>query len=814
MGKPGVCIHNCCDTPGGEENHVHGERVEGHTCVHQEEQDYVRRSPNERAPGVAGLRLKTGWIVFVGYNGRVLGVQVIGEGHKFTPEFIYMTIIKNQPILNFICVILTISNNKGGRTYQLYMAVASVSDLNAALWTALSKNQLDTCVELLDKGADVNGRNDRGCTALHMAAKRGLVEMCTLLLDRGASVLARSPKGLGPLHYAVRSGSVEVCEVLTSRGATHEPTDAGDTPLHYAAKGIHSLCALLLDRGAAIDAVNGRGETALHLACMYDRLGVCTLLLDKGAAQTETAVERQTPLHLAADVNNADMCKLLLRRGAEHLRNARGETPLHIAVAVWGLSQKCCAVLVQHGASVTCGLIHTVIGQIWGNCYDPHCDDVCDDAFEAITWLLDQGADIEERCPVGIPHIMPVTQLTPLQYAAAIGCFKLCEFLVKSGALLTPACSSGMYMPPALINQKMPVFYAARFSRSHKALSYLCNALPQETLQSVGPCLFNAVAMNTSGNADELCRALIRDRVRYADTLVDIEMSSPLLVAYETGNHKVAQLLVEFGYQYKQLDRDMGCLYYAAKKHDANAVKWLLSHGAMLTMNIQVIRKLFGHYPYLEYCRSADENYVRNSYAILSMMSQLVPFMFRHDNHELSINLNTLPVVCPQALVFFVQTLFPYLPRRSALDIIFNETYKRLVCSTSLVYESVLEIILVFSQKDTCNTSDMYYANHIIERAMYIRKEWRAARRSRRTAPNGTTTMTEVATATETDTYRCTLTCIPWFIWDRIILMLYDVPAAWLTVSYWESRSGPVPDCVGWEKDAGTYRDLLALLRS
>jgi len=413
---------------------------------------------------------------------------------------------------------------------------------------------------------------------------------------------------------------------------------------------------------------------------------------------------------------------------------------------------------------------------------------------------------------------------------------KLCKFLVDSGASLTTLYDPSVttihgeaHAIPLSLRKKPPVFYAARYSRCHETLSYFCSVLPLDDLHTMGPDLFGVVAINTAGNAGALCRALILSRVRYDEIKVRsppvsfgtdmmsstrlnrsdrrwTERSSPVLVAYENGNYEVAQVLLsckcENTKEYNENHYNMGCLYYAAEKHDAKAVKWLLSNGAVVRLDKQrkITLFLFGPYPHFKYCSGTGEDHVRNSYAILSTMSQLVPFMFPH-NRGNSVDLGALPVVCPEALVFFVQTLFPYIPRLYALDILFNETYKRLVKNTSLVYQSVLETIVVFSHKDRFNTDDMHYASQIIERAMYIRKEWRAARRSREAASTGA----------EASTYRAELTCIPWFVWDNIILMLYGVPTAWLTASYWENRSSPIPGCVGWEQHAGIMQRMLTV---
>ena len=73
---------------------------------------------------------------------------------------------------------------------------------------------------LLDHGAAVGGADDRyGETALHVAAACGHRDAAALLLDRGARVDARARNGSTPLHKAAFDGGTDVLRLLLSRGA-------------------------------------------------------------------------------------------------------------------------------------------------------------------------------------------------------------------------------------------------------------------------------------------------------------------------------------------------------------------------------------------------------------------------------------------------------------------------------------------------------------------------------------------------------------------------------------------------------------------
>ena len=95
-------------------------------------------------------------------------------------------------------------------------------------------------VELaLDVGADVNGTNERGDTALHIAASRRLDTIITLLAGRGAALDVRNTRGQTPLGVAMAGpqglaalynpggGSPSTVALLRELGATDEGEDAG-----------------------------------------------------------------------------------------------------------------------------------------------------------------------------------------------------------------------------------------------------------------------------------------------------------------------------------------------------------------------------------------------------------------------------------------------------------------------------------------------------------------------------------------------------------------------------------------------------------
>ena len=108
---------------------------------------------------------------------------------------------------------------------------------------------------LLIHGADVDAANQRGQTALHLAAGAGFSEVALLLLEHQASANSRDGAGNTPLMLAPPP-DLSMAEVLVAHGAdVNEPDGAGLTPL-FQAVGMNwpRMAGFLLSRGADVNA--------------------------------------------------------------------------------------------------------------------------------------------------------------------------------------------------------------------------------------------------------------------------------------------------------------------------------------------------------------------------------------------------------------------------------------------------------------------------------------------------------------------------------------------------------------------------------
>ena len=101
---------------------------------------------------------------------------------------------------------------------------------NLSLWpeTAYKPNEgnLDLAALALACGADVDGCNIEGQTALHLAATGGAVGVARLLIEAGADIAKRDGRGESPLAAAAKHDSMGVMKLLTLHGATDRRVSA------------------------------------------------------------------------------------------------------------------------------------------------------------------------------------------------------------------------------------------------------------------------------------------------------------------------------------------------------------------------------------------------------------------------------------------------------------------------------------------------------------------------------------------------------------------------------------------------------------
>jgi ankyrin repeat protein len=148
---------------------------------------------------------------------------------------------------------------------------------------AVNVDNVGTVAELLNRGFDPNTVSESGQVALYLAMREDCPKVATVLLSSPAlKIDATNAVGETALMMAALKGRLDWAKKLLDRGA--QVQKPGWSPVHYAASGPSSeLLALLLDRGADINARAPNGSTPLMMATSFGTEDSVKLLVQRGA---------------------------------------------------------------------------------------------------------------------------------------------------------------------------------------------------------------------------------------------------------------------------------------------------------------------------------------------------------------------------------------------------------------------------------------------------------------------------------------------------------------------------------------------------
>jgi ankyrin repeat protein len=229
---------------------------------------------------------------------------------------------------------------------------------DAALISAIKRNDTARALELLNRGADPDSTNNRpqfvsssrwfsnearsiirlrplrwesGDTALLVLCKPKPectsnyeypienIAILSALLARGATVNTIDREGYSSLAYSVAFGEWTTAAVLAEHGANVNARGYDDQPILTSSVTQPALVQLLLDKGANVEARSESGATPLMVAAEYDEVNSVKLLLAHGARVDAADFFGKTALDYAVE-NYAGKCTALIKESSTSIR--------------------------------------------------------------------------------------------------------------------------------------------------------------------------------------------------------------------------------------------------------------------------------------------------------------------------------------------------------------------------------------------------------------------------------------------------------------------------------------------------------------
>ncbi|KAL7065694.1 hypothetical protein ACR3K2_38590 [Cryptosporidium serpentis] len=259
---------------------------------------------------------------------RDLGNTLIqSESENYESNLVYNK--DNKNILDYN--ILNDTNNQSylySKTSNIEIKTDKIFDWNNHMLRAAFLGNIELLEFCIIQGANTLFIDKVGRTALHYAAACGWLPIVKVLLKYKCDINMRDQKFWTPLHIAVSKKFSETVNILLEAGAdinlllphTCAPCRGGpisSKAIHFAAiKGNSTITETLIKYGSSINDQDEDGKTPLHYASFRKNLLYVKWLISNGADVRIVDKSGRAPLHIAAIAGHVDIAEELINAGS------------------------------------------------------------------------------------------------------------------------------------------------------------------------------------------------------------------------------------------------------------------------------------------------------------------------------------------------------------------------------------------------------------------------------------------------------------------------------------------------------------------
>ena len=173
---------------------------------------------------------------------------------------------------------------------------------------------------LCNAGADVNCTDNNGVTPLMLLAQNGKTDAALKLLQNpDIDISIKDNEGRMAIDYATSSGLRELVKALTLAEDAHADS-YGNTTLHHACwNGQGEVVKILLEKDpASVNKPNDEGESPLILAAQKGKNDFTAMLIEKGADVNAVDNSQHSAMFYASEAGYTEIVEQLLIAGAEN----------------------------------------------------------------------------------------------------------------------------------------------------------------------------------------------------------------------------------------------------------------------------------------------------------------------------------------------------------------------------------------------------------------------------------------------------------------------------------------------------------------